>query len=83
MHLHRFVSKAAPDTLGHTSPFSLRYKRITFDRNMEQIMKRLFTIFFFLAGGLAAELTHPLQCSLIPSSVSQQKRRKRHTLPLV
>jgi len=57
--------------------FALHYKRTMFDRNMEQIMKRLLTIFFFLAGGLAAELAHPFQCSLIPSGTSQQKRRNR------
>jgi hypothetical protein len=39
-------------------------------------MKRLFAIFFFLAGGLAAELAHPVQCTLITASTAQQKRRK-------
>jgi hypothetical protein len=44
---------------------------------MESIMKRLLTIFFFLAGGLATELAHPVQCLLITSGTSQQKRRKQ------
>ncbi|WP_277397979.1 hypothetical protein [Paraburkholderia sp. Tr-20389] len=39
-------------------------------------MKRLLAILFFLAGGFAAELAHPLQCTLITASSEQQKRRK-------
>ncbi|WP_280923047.1 hypothetical protein [Paraburkholderia sp. LEh10] len=39
-------------------------------------MKRLLAIVFFLAGGIAAELAHPIQCSLISVSRVQQKRRK-------
>ncbi|MBB5410068.1 hypothetical protein HDG34_004021 [Paraburkholderia sp. HC6.4b] len=40
-------------------------------------MKRLFAIAVFVAGGFAAELAHPLQCSLIQSSGVQLKRRCR------
>ena len=39
-------------------------------------MKRLLAIFFLLASGLAVEITHPIQCSLITASGAQQKRRK-------
>ncbi|SKD02456.1 hypothetical protein [Paraburkholderia hospita] len=39
-------------------------------------MKRLLAIFFFLAGGLATEITHPVQCDLMTASDVQQKRRK-------
>jgi hypothetical protein len=38
-------------------------------------MKRMFAILAFMAGGLAAELTHPVQCSLIDASRVQVKRR--------
>ncbi|MEM5366888.1 hypothetical protein V4C53_12705 [Paraburkholderia azotifigens] len=41
-------------------------------------MKRLLAILFFLAGGLAAELAHPVQCTLMTASGPQQKRRKAH-----
>jgi len=40
-------------------------------------MRRLVAIAVFVAGGLAAELAHPLQCSLIQASGMQLKRRKR------
>jgi hypothetical protein len=40
-------------------------------------MKRLLTILLFVAGGFAAELTHPLQCTLVQASGVQLKRRKR------
>lgn len=39
-------------------------------------MKRLFAILAFVAGGLAAEMAHPVQCSLIHASKVQTKRRK-------
>ncbi|MFM0738725.1 hypothetical protein PQQ51_15905 [Paraburkholderia xenovorans] len=39
-------------------------------------MKRLMTILAFLAGGLAAELAHPVQCSLINSAGVRVNRRK-------
>lgn len=40
-------------------------------------MRRLLAIVFFLTGGLAVELAHPLQCSLIQANGTQLKRRKR------
>jgi hypothetical protein len=40
-------------------------------------MRRLLAIVAFVAGGLAVELAHPLQCSLIQASGVQLKRRKR------
>ena len=40
-------------------------------------MKRLLAMLAFVAGGLAAELAHPLQCSLVQASGVQLKRRKR------
>jgi hypothetical protein len=40
-------------------------------------MRRLLAIVAFVAGGLAAELAHPLHCSLIKASGAQLKRRKR------
>ncbi|WP_205807135.1 hypothetical protein [Burkholderia sp. Ac-20365] len=39
-------------------------------------MKRLLAIFFFLAGGLAIEVTHPVQCDLVTAIGTQLKRRK-------
>lgn len=39
-------------------------------------MKRLLAIVAFLAGGLAAEIAHPVYCSLISASRVQAKRRK-------
>ncbi|MDQ0625820.1 hypothetical protein QFZ39_005095 [Paraburkholderia graminis] len=40
-------------------------------------MRRLLAIGVFLTGGLAAELAHPLQCSLIRANGNQLKRRSR------
>ncbi|PRX36772.1 hypothetical protein B0G75_101961 [Paraburkholderia sp. BL18I3N2] len=40
-------------------------------------MKRLLAIVVFLTGGLAAELAHPVQCSLMAASRVQLKRQKR------
>lgn len=40
-------------------------------------MKRLLAILAFVAGGLAAELAHPLQCTLVQSSGTQLKRRRK------
>lgn len=37
-------------------------------------MKRLVAILAFLAGGLAAELAHPLQCSMVPASGVLRRR---------
>ncbi|MGV2292419.1 hypothetical protein AAHK20_27180 [Trinickia sp. YCB016] len=39
-------------------------------------MKRLFAIAFLLAGGLAAEIAHPVQCTLITASRIRVKRQK-------
>jgi len=39
-------------------------------------MRRLLAIVAFLAGGVAAELAHPIQCSLIHTSRVWVKRRK-------
>ncbi len=39
-------------------------------------MRRLLAIVAFLAGGFAAEMAHPLQCSLVTASRVQVKRRK-------
>lgn len=39
-------------------------------------MKRLIAILAFAVGGLAAELAHPIQCSLLaPSGVSARRRK--------
>jgi hypothetical protein len=40
-------------------------------------MKQLLAILAFVTGGLATELAHPLQCTLIQASGAQLKRRKR------
>lgn len=40
-------------------------------------MRRLFAIFVFIAGGFAAEMTHPLQCELVTASRVQVKRHRR------
>jgi hypothetical protein len=40
-------------------------------------MKRLLAIVVFVTGGLAAELAHPVQCSLMYASRLQLKRQKR------
>ncbi|MEA3131144.1 MAG: hypothetical protein QOF46_2939 [Paraburkholderia sp.] len=39
-------------------------------------MRRLVAILAFLAGGLAAELAHPVQCSLINVKRVRVNRRK-------
>lgn len=39
-------------------------------------MRRLLAMFAFLMGGLAAELKHPVQCSLVHASQAHVKRRK-------
>jgi hypothetical protein len=38
--------------------------------------RRLFAILAFVAGGFAAEISAPLQCTLIHASRPYQKRRK-------
>jgi hypothetical protein len=38
-------------------------------------MKRLIAIAVFVAGGLAAELAHPVHCMLIGASAVRVKRR--------
>jgi hypothetical protein len=38
-------------------------------------MRRLLAIVAFLAGGFAAEMAHPVQCSLVNASRVQVKRR--------
>jgi hypothetical protein len=40
-------------------------------------MKRLLAIIAFIAGGVAAELAHPVNCSLLGASRVQVKRNKR------
>lgn len=40
-------------------------------------MRRLLAIIAFMSGGLAAELMHPVQCSLMVASRVQLKRQKR------
>jgi hypothetical protein len=40
-------------------------------------MKRLLAIIAFIAGGVAAEMAHPVHCSLLNASRVQVKRHKR------
>ena len=40
-------------------------------------MKRLLAIVAFIAGGVAAEWAHPVQCSMLYASRVQVKRKKR------
>ncbi|HEX7936374.1 MAG TPA: hypothetical protein VF573_25335 [Paraburkholderia sp.] len=40
-------------------------------------MKRLLAIIAFIAGGAAAELAHPVQCSMLTTRRVQMKRHKR------
>lgn len=40
-------------------------------------MKRLLAILVFVSGGLAAELAHPVHCSLVCASRTQVKRQRR------
>ena len=40
-------------------------------------MKRLLAILVFVSGGLAAELAHPVNCSLLSESRTQVKRPRR------
>lgn len=42
-------------------------------------MKRLVAILAFIAGGLAAELAHPLQCSMAPASGVLRRRNGTRT----
>jgi hypothetical protein len=39
-------------------------------------MRRLLAILAFLAGGFAAEMKHPLHCSLVHASRPHARRRK-------
>ena len=39
-------------------------------------MRRLMTILAFLAGGLAAEMAHPVQCLLVNVNRVRVNRRK-------
>lgn len=39
-------------------------------------MRRLMAILAFLAGGLAAEMAHPVHCTLVNVSRVRIKRRK-------
>jgi hypothetical protein len=39
-------------------------------------MKRLLAILAFLAGGLAAEITHPVYCSLVHAGRLHTKKRR-------
>lgn len=40
-------------------------------------MRRLLAIVAFIAGGMAAEWAHPVQCSMLCASRVQVKRQKR------
>jgi hypothetical protein len=40
-------------------------------------MKRLLALIAFIAGGVAAEMAHPVNCSLLTASRVQVKRHKR------
>ncbi|MEJ8798645.1 hypothetical protein WKR88_20355 [Trinickia caryophylli] len=40
-------------------------------------MKRMLAAVLFLAGGFAAELRHPLQCTLVASGWTQPRRGRR------
>ncbi|SAL14255.1 hypothetical protein AWB68_00236 [Caballeronia choica] len=40
-------------------------------------MRRLLAIVAFLAGGIAAEMTHPVLCHLIVPARVQVKRRRQ------
>ncbi|MDR6390801.1 hypothetical protein AB3X82_03920 [Paraburkholderia phenoliruptrix] len=44
---------------------------------MNRPMTRLLAILAFVAGGVAAEWTHPVQCSMLCASRVQVKRQKR------
>jgi hypothetical protein len=39
-------------------------------------MRRLLAIVAFLAGGVAAEMAHPVHCLLVNGSRTQVKRRR-------
>ena len=54
----------------------LRYKSAV-NSTLESNMKRLLAIVLFLAGGFAAEISHPIQCSLITSSSSVREKRRK------
>ncbi|WP_301787004.1 hypothetical protein [Caballeronia sp. SEWSISQ10-4 2] len=40
-------------------------------------MRRILAIIAFLAGGIAAEVTHPVLCHLIAPARVQTKRRRQ------
>ncbi|AJC17040.1 hypothetical protein [Pandoraea sputorum] len=47
-------------------------------------MKRLLSLLAFLAGGLSAEVVHPLQCDLAPASrrvLPETERARRRKTP--
>jgi hypothetical protein len=43
-------------------------------------MRRLMAILAFLAGGLAAELAHPVHCTLVNVSRVRSNRRKDRSI---
>ncbi|WP_431227025.1 hypothetical protein [Burkholderia contaminans] len=42
-------------------------------------MKRWLMILLFAAGGLATEVAHPVQCTLLSASRTQTGKRRRAT----
>lgn len=71
-----FCVARAPDTLGHKSPCVAGYKADIANPEGES-MKRLFAILAFVAGGFAAELHAPLQCTLLHVSAGRVSRKRR------
>ncbi len=79
--MQRYVSREAADTLRYKT----RRPRVETARvlgykacmsTLESSVKRMLAIVAFLAGGLAAELAHPVQCLLLTPARVQFKRKK-------
>lgn len=43
---------------------------------MTRLIRRLMAILAFVAGGLAAEIAHPVHCSLINATPVRVKKRR-------
>ncbi|SAK71294.1 hypothetical protein AWB75_03712 [Caballeronia catudaia] len=67
------------DTLRYKTPAEPRYNAVI-GYQREQDMKRMLAVLAFLAGGIATELAHPVQCLLVSASRVQLKRQRQRSI---
>lgn len=81
-HWQPYVSPGRRDTLRYKPSAGTRYNAFIDAHNASPAgasnMKRLLAMFAFLAGGLATELAHPVQCLLVnPGRMQPWRQRPR------